>query len=313
MLAIPERGFARSVEVHNTNLDVLADWIEASLLFPEETEISSVQVVDLLSEAQIYERQAFAWERVDDAWTELRRRQECLGDSSPFAIEPIRLTRRTAWRDTPAYSFCLILSLAKWYPTWAKRFGRDYTEQGELFELVTRASLESLFIGWRFHLTGWTRTRANKLGAVVREIAALLGETIGKIERWTRPGANEAGLDLLCYRPFSDARVGVPVYLVQCASGGDWESKLHTPRLEIWQRLVEFAATPRKAFATPFAFLDEDFIRNCALVDGLLIDRCRLLSAGRENPDWIAPELRARLLAWLEPRIAQLPLADEVL
>ena len=312
MLALPERGIARSVEAHNVELDVLADWIEASVLFQEEPEISGAELVDLLCETQIYEQQAFAWERMGDAWAELRRRQDCLGGFSPLTIEPHRITRLTPWRDTPAHSFCVVLSLAKWYPKWASRFGHNYTEQGELFELVTRASLERLLPGWRFHLTGWARTRTNKLGAVVKDIAALLGESIGKIERWTKPTANEAGLDLLCYRPFVDARVGVPVYLLQCASGADWESKLHTPRLEIWRRLVEFAATPRKAFSTPFAFLDTDFVRNCVLVDGLLIDRYRLLSAGRDNLNWITAELRARLVAWLEPRVTQLPRAQEV-
>ena len=36
-----------------------------------------------------------------------------------------------------------------------------------------------------------------------------LGEMKGEIEPWENPGGNEAGLDLLFYRPFPDNRVGV--------------------------------------------------------------------------------------------------------
>ncbi len=136
---------------------------------------------------------------------------------------------------------------------------------------------------------------------------------MGDVGRWTRPRANEAGLDVLCYRPFPDGRVGVPVYLMQCASGGDWDGKLHTPNLDIWRNIVNFASVPKKAFATPFSFLDEAFIMNCGVVNGLLLDRYRLLSAAAVNPNWIPGDLTARIIAWVEPRIAALPRASQVL
>lgn len=315
MFALPKRGFARSVQSHNVQLDVLADWIEGSVLFTYENgeELSKAAVVDALCEAQIYERQDFAWERVSDAWSELRRRRAAAANAYPFAIEQDAVSRLVDWRDVSPHSFCLTLSFAKWYPDWAKTFGRDFTEQGELFELMTARALEALFSGWKFHLTGWARTRAKGLKKVVSEVASLLGERIGDVERWTRPKANEAGLDVLCYRPFPDARVGVPVYLLQCASGGDWEGKLHTPNLDIWRNIVSFAALPKKAFATPFSFLNNDFTINCGIVNGLLLDRCRLLSAGAVRPNWLSADIAARLVGWVEPRIATLPMASQAL
>lgn len=316
MLALPMRGIARSVEAHNVDLDVLSDWIEGSVLFTYENDekLSKVEAVDLLCEAQVYERQEFAWEIVSDAWGELRRRRAAMGvDTYPLHLEEDTAAHLVDWKTTPAHSFCLTLSLAKWYPDWARNFGRNFTEQGELFELMTQQALEALFDGWRFHRTGWARTRTSRLANVVAEVASLLSETIGRVERWTKPTANEAGLDLLCYRPFLDGRVGVPVYLLQCASGGDWEGKLHTPRLEIWRKIVEFAAMPRKAFATPFSFLDRDFVINCGLVDGLLLDRYRLLSAGAINPNWLSADVVERMVAWIEPRMVALPRASQVL
>jgi hypothetical protein len=238
----------------------------------------------------------------------LRRRESCVGNGSPFTVSGLRITRQyDSWQDTPAHSFCVLLSLAKWYREWARPFGSDYTEQGALFEDLTKESLEKLFSGWHIHQTGWTRTRTNRLATVVDEVADHLGESKGVIERWTRPTANEAGLDLLCYRPFPDRRVGVPVYLMQCASGGDWEGKLHTPNLNIWRHIVQFAAMPKKAFATPFAFLEDEFIRNSALVDGLLLDRYRLLSVADTEEEWVSRSLRRRIIRWARPRVRTLP------
>ena len=315
MFAFPQRGIARSVEAHNVDLDVLSDWIEGSVLFIYENgeAVAKANIVDSLCDAQIYERQAFAWEIVSDSWGELRRRRASMGDTYPLQLGADTVERLVDWRQVPAHSFCLTLSFAKWYPEWARGFGSDFREQGELFELMTREALEALFQGWKFHLTGWSRTHRKKLGKVVAEVAGLLSESVGKVEQWTKPTANEAGLDLLCYRPFLDGRVGVPVYLLQCASGGNWQDKLHTPNLDIWMKIVQFAAKPRKAFATPFPFLDHDFVMNCNLVNGLLLDRYRLLSAGAANPNWLSVGLAQRMIAWMEPRIAALPRATQVL
>ncbi len=310
MLALPTKGLYRSVNVHNSNLDVFCDWIEASLLFSEDKELTGADIIDVLIEEELYDRQDFAWEFVSDALNEIRRRQSWLATGCPIEIRGIRLTKRVAWREIPAYSFCLTLSLAKWYPEWARSFGTNFTQQGELFELLTETSLRLILSGWTIQPTGWTRARTSELPTVVSKVAALLGEAVGDIGRWASPRAKEAGLDLLCYRPFPDNRVGMPVYLTQCASGRDWEGKLHTPRLEIWSKLIQFASAPKKAFATPFAFLDDEFLRNCALVDGMLLDRYRLLSPARQNPDWVPEELKTSLVTWLEPRVIRLPLVE---
>jgi hypothetical protein len=307
MFAVPTVGFARSVTTNNVSLDVLADWIEANVLLGDEEQLSNASLIDVLCEEQICDHQSMAADIISDGWTELRRRKKCIGRAWPIGIARGRITCEQSWQDVPAHSFCILLALAKWYKGWARTFGNDHTEQGELFELLTQKSLESQFRGWRTHRTGWSRTHARKLDAIVEEVALLLGEAKGSVKRWAKLSANEAGLDLLLYRPFNDARVGIPVYLTQCASGGNWEEKLHTPELKIWNRIIDFVAQPRKAFATPFSFIDTDFERNCNLVDGLLLDRYRLLAAGDENPEWIPRDLRDRLIAWCRPRVSSLP------
>lgn len=306
MLELPSRGINRSIRVHNVKLDVFCDWIEGSVLF-KDGEVSSTDVVDALIEEQIYDNQDFASEMANNAWTELRRRLYCIGNQAPFFISANRITRIREWQDAPAYSFCILLALANWYKRWAIQFGSDYTEQGEIFELLTKESLKLQFSGWQIYQTGWTRTKAVKLAEVVDEIANQLGECKGNIERWASLNANEAGLDLLCYRPFIDNRVGIPVYLTQCASGADWRDKLKTPDLDLWTKIIQFTAQPQRAFATPFAFLDEDFIKNCVIVNGMLLDRYRLLAAAKLAKNWESQLLKERIVMWAGSRVSKLP------
>lgn len=309
MLSLPTRGVKLSIREHNSRLDALCDWLEGSLLFDED-EVSRTDVIAALIQEHIYENQDFAAEMVESAWTELQRRQSCIGNNAPLSVTSRRLTRHRTWQDVPAHSFCVLLALAFWHREWAHQFGADYTEQGELFELVTSMSLSTQLPGWVIHHTGWSRTNAVKLVDVVTDIATRLGESTGDLARWTEPNANEAGLDLLCYRPFPDNRVGVPLYLTQCASGSNWERKLKQPDLDLWQQIIHFAASPQRAVAIPFALVDEEFPRKCILVKGMLLDRYRLLAASQIRDDWVPQELKQRIIRWANPRVATLPRRD---
>lgn len=310
MLELPTAGIARSVNEHNSKLDVFSDWLEASLLF-SDGEISHTDVVDALIDNKIYDVQGFANDWVSTTWGEIMRRQKTIGNGSPFKIVSNRITRKLLWKDVPAHSYCLMLSLVNNYSDlkqkWKKELKTDYNEQGELFELLTKESLEKQFPGWSFYHTGWSRASATKLERIVDEISDQLGETKGDLKIWSSPDANEAGLDLLFYRTFADNRVGIPVYLLQCASGENWTKKLHTPDLKTWTKVVLFAATPRKAFSTPFALEESTFRMYCNLVDGLLLDRYRLLMPAGPSKDWLSDDLKDRIIKWVEPRISTLP------
>ena len=94
---------------------------------------------------------------------------------------------------------------------------------------------------------------------------------------------------------------------MQCASGKHWIDKLHEPDLDVWTKIVLFAAKPRKAFAIPFALLEEEFMRRCNQVDGMLLDRYRLLGAGRYNTEWVPDCLKDEIIDWITPRLKTLP------
>ncbi len=311
MIVIPEVGMRYSARQHNVKLDALCDWIEANVLFEEESGFSQSEAVDVLLEEEVYGQRDFAWEMVEDAWRELQRRVKCVATGASFSVSGQRIRGHGSWRDNPAHAFCLLLAFAKWYRCWSREFGEDYTEQGDLFEEMTKQSLQKQFSGWSIYRTGWSRTNTTDLISIVKEVASRLGESVGEVGRWTTSRAKDAGLDLLCHRPFPDKRVGVPVFLIQCASGADWLDKLHTPDIKIWTKIVIFTVQPKKAFATPFALLDDAFRMNCNIVDGMLLDRYRLLAPGNGETDWLSQPLRDRLLAWMEPRVADLPRYDE--
>jgi hypothetical protein len=312
MLTLPSKGFSRSVNEHNVDLNICCDWLEASALYLNE-EIAGSDIVDVLREKEIYEDQDFAWALVSDALNTMRNRALMMGASYPVTIEATRIRAKDSWEFFPAYSFCLALSIASSYAEWARAFGRDYTEQGALFEALTAESVAISFHGWTIHPTGWTRTRTQRLNSIVTEIAQRLGEATGDLLRWTRDTAKEAGLDLLFYRPFPDGRVGIPVYLCQCASGEGWERKLKAPDLRVWCKIIPFASDPKKAFAMPFTVSDSEFVRHSNSVDGLLLDRQRLLLPGLNNRNWVSADLSEGLINWTRPRTRTLPVIDNEL
>ena len=308
MLAFPTHGFSQPTGIppevtHNVELDILCDWIEGSVLFDQE-DISTTDVVDVLIREDVYENRDLASNIVSRAWNELKRRLKWIGSGSPFLFSRRKIQSLHSWQENPAYSFCVLLSMSKCYDYWSTKLGASgYAKQGQLFESLTKASMENQFSDWEIYQTGWSATNPVKLSDVVNEVANRLGEEEGNIKPWENPDGNDAGLDLLCYRPFPDNRVGVPVYLVQCASGKNWFHKLNEPDLKVWKKMILFVATPKKAFAIPFALLDEEFREKCNRVDGMLLDRYRLLAAANYNGTWISDSLGQEIIDWVTPRL----------
>jgi hypothetical protein len=306
MLELPNVGIAPSTTKHNCDPYCVADWVEGTVLFLGQ-EFAEADAVDVLMENSVYRKQDFAWEFITRVWYEIRRRNEWLGDGYPIELRDRRAVPKHQWQDVPAHSLCLLLSFAKWYPNWVSSLPRDYLVQGRLLEEITAEALKIEMADWKVHVTGWSRSSSQQLQKKVRDIANLLGEPVGNVERWTKPKAKDAGLDVVCYRPFPDGRAGIPVYLFQCASGTDWDEKLHTPELKIWTRLVEFTVNPSKAFVTPFALSDEEFTIASNRVDGLFIDRHRLLAPARRTVSWLSAPLGAEVVNWLTARVQKLP------
>jgi len=300
------RGFRRSIEEQNIATNLLADWMEGCALFGEERRLSGSALVGFLVEEEIYDDQDFCWQAIDDGLNELRRRSK-LNSGFSLSVSDRHIDRLVpSWQEVPVHSFLLLLTLAQRYDKWTKVMPIDYTLQGHLFEDVTRESLTFQLPDWTIHPTGWTQTHHSMLSTLVADIAGRLGELQGDVRAWTPPAAKDAGLDLLCYRPFPDGHVGVPLLMIQCASG-DWNEpgKIKTPDIDIWTKIVTFASTPKRAFATHFCFLRDEFRQVAGMVNGVLLDRYRLLGTKAEH-EWASAPLRKKLREWVGARVAKL-------
>lgn len=309
MLRLPETGVQLSVKKHNVEIEVVADWIEGSTIF-SDGKLSQTDAVDILTENNVYRDQSFALEMLGTVWLELARRARALGDSAPFAINGRRIQRTAGWREAPGYSFCLLLSLQTWYRTWAETFGDDYTEQGALFERLTEECL--CHLGWETRRTGWAPGQPARIRDVVSEVADHIGEPEigGMIDEWLSDNANDEGLDIVCSSPFRDRQGGRPLYFFQCASGANWQSKVYTPNPEVWRKIISFTTIPQRGFALPFSLTTRDFKRWAGLVNGMMLDRCRLIpTADGDHLSWISPDLARDLVRWMRPRVRTIPLS----
>lgn len=304
MLPLPTLSVSRSIDAHNIDFGIVADWIEASLHFAPSEEISLADVTDVLLADYVYDDEQFCQEGVEGVWLELQYRATRMGAGAAFNFEPRRVTPVCdSWGQKPAAAFCLLLSLSRVYQGWAKSLGPDYTVQGELFERIAEESVRTLLTDWRILRTGWSREDPKPLRDVVSDVSDHLGLISQSIEPWANENANEAGLDIVLHRDLGDQATAAPVLLMQCSSGKNWKTKRKAPDLDVWNKLITFVNTPARALAIPFALTRNQMKETGNIVDGPVLDRCRILGAG---DGWLSDDLAEQLVDWLNGKLGLL-------
>jgi hypothetical protein len=308
MLGLPEKAFRHPESSKRLDEFQLADWLEGSITFAANS-ISQYDVADVLQEnhlTSVTELQLAknnATSTLESTWNELARRSKCLGQSSTYRVSKVRIDRVCDWQASPVFAFCLLVGLIPTYRSAFKAFS-DYTEQGELFEQITMSALSEM--GWNVHGVGWSKQGANSIAEKVEKAARFIGvdPLEDATEKWTAPKAKDAGLDVICQYVFADGWSGKPVILMQCASGENWEDKLHTPDINTWKKLVDFHTTPLRGLSMPFVVRPERF-RRAAIRDALilLLDRNRLAIPHKLPTDWISQELASSLNRWMNQRV----------
>lgn len=312
MLGLPEKGMASSSNKHNCDYEFICDWIEASLLF-ERDRLSKSDVIDCLLENGIYKEQDFAKLLVDDAWKVVGDRFTLLGNPLGIRVGRESISKSGEWTDYPAYSFCMALSCSQLYPSWEAGCSDEFSTQGLLFERLSFESFTQLLPGWELKLIGWSPQNPGKLKDTVHEIISYLKEHPGsELDVHVSSYANEMGLDLLAYYSYKDQHANSLTMMVQCASGKNWKEKKRTPDLALWNKVVNFNSPPAKAFVMPFSFADrQSFRKETVSVQGMFIDRYRLLNPTGRSVDWVSKEVNDDLLDWLWPRVSSLPLEND--
>jgi len=281
---------------------VYADWVECSALFQDES-ISKADVKECFSEINSFDSETGSSE-IDDIWSELERRKRLLGSQYPLKIERNRIKlSATSWKDYPAYSYCTLLSYSKSNKEWMHNYCNDYQKQGDLFEHVSKAALMYILKDWDTILTGWSRSNPTNIKNKIKDIANTFGTTIGQIS----PDSDDkdGGVDILCYRKFSDARGNYPAFFIQCATGANWTDKRMTDALKLWRHWIYFYSPSllSRGLAVPFAFGDETFRQTQVKGDCLVLDRIRLLAQDVQESEWIPGNILKEISSWIEKKI----------
>ena len=305
MIVIPNRGMARSVKKHRVNFEFLTEWIEASVLFTDD-ELSRADVCDRLVEEQKYDSQDFAKEIVNAAWDEIERRERLCSGAYAITVDREWIRRTEDWEARPAHVFCTLLSISAAYDWWVEEFGQDYTEQGELFEVLTASALQAIAPDWRTYLTGWSKSNTAGFKSIADEVSRLIGNGNPDLDLWNDDDAKDMTLDILFYKSFPDGRQGFPYFMVQCASGANWPTKMRDPDLSVWSNIVRPITKPMRGVAIPHCCSERDFHQHCVKTEGLFLDRCRLLAASQVNNTWLPDSVGDRIKKWATPRVDKL-------
>ncbi len=308
MLRIPEIGFNRSVRKPNVNPQIFGDWVEASALFGDG-EIRKGDIVDVLLDSQVlYEdSQELAEEITQIGWdvVEMRKRCGCIPESLVTSQSLVKDTSN--WDKWPVRSFLILLSLTTLYPEWAS-IDRNSTKQGDLFESVVEESCPALLPDWEVYRSGWSPENPINFDSMVKDICVRLNTNgPGNIKELTSSNVKDAGLDIVCYRNYSDLNEAFPVILLQCASGKNRKQKIYEPSAKLWGKLLNTAITPSTGMALPFV-IDREGIKKIAEGNNIIFDRSRILSTMTERNIKLSDGLSSRLIKWMEQKIENLPI-----
>ena len=203
-----------------------------------------------------------------------------------------------------------MLSLLRIYPDWAKEFS-DFSKQGSLFEQVVKEICSVIFTDWTVLRVGWSSENSIRLTALVNCLCEHL-HTKGAtdLQDWITEEQKDGGLDIVCYRKFSDQREAMPTFFLQCASGKNWRTKVQTPNAAEWQKFLNSAVQPGTGIVAPFVVEDKELRLAGLQGQVIVIDRLRMLDVVHRESLRLADNLNEKIIAWVEERMVVLPQAN---
>lgn len=248
----------------------LADWLELTALLAFDGNASRGDLERNLRRASLVElREDQAIEnKTLDVFDELEQRWKAADTAYPFEIDYGTLQIRSAWREFPAYIFCLCLSY----------FGARNSEPRKLFELVSGIAAKAFLFGDAVNFGAPRSDLSSSFAKAVSELCELIGEGGGFNEIPTL-GQKDAKLDLVAWRNFPDRYSNKLLMLGQCASGADWEGKLRelNPRAFFANWTQETPSSPLiSSVFIPHRIERQKWRRVALNADGIIFDRCRI-------------------------------------
>jgi hypothetical protein len=317
MLPLPESCY--------TSSEVLASWIELSLLAEDDGLAVRGTVAETLRDSGLFDDRsgdssssdrgtvdAPSTEKVGEVWRVLQSRQAILGPAWPFDLTADRMTRksdRAELNSVAAYTAMLLIEAAtlKWYGGIAIQSGDGIRTW---FEHIATASIGSLLGGRAVRFgapfpSDWPRG----FPARVERLAGMFDclHRPQDIETHASPQQQDDSLDIVARWKLGDEAPSSACVLVQCATGANWRTaKPGQPNLTTWRRYVSWTGPTLKAIAVPFALRGPDVLTQASVAhgDAVVFDRLRL-AAGRPD-EHIDATLRSDLERWCRQRLGLL-------
>lgn len=253
------------------NIDVLADWAEASCFFGHLKFISRSEIESALEESGIANTET----KIGDIWGEINRRHFIASIAHPIVCKQEELERLGNWSYSPAYAFQLLLALRSYFPSMSISVSK-FNKAAKMFEQITTHALSGYLEKCPVANIGSPRA-----GDIPRNfckcldyIAKELREKRGIIRQF-QCSTKDENVDIVAWHPFKDGRPGQMIILTQCAAGKDWKTKMGEISLDVWRQYINWLVEPLKAFAFPFVCVQHEWDYRSRM-GGILLDRLRI-------------------------------------
>lgn len=243
-------------------------------------------------------------------WAELRRRKRILKGGYPFKVRGDLLEEDGDLASAPSFFFLLGVAMNARFPGARQDKAVDDGRKAEtLFEHVVTAAAKGLFGGAAVRF-GWPADTGDHKSIVqrIRDLAEKLEVTAEKLDGKIDAAEKDIGLDVVGRLLLGDSEFGTVTFLVQCATGRNWESKKAEPPADRWEDLIHWESKLVRAVAVPWWWAKRcDYKRGFRRFNkAVVLDRARIL-LGRPD-DGLARADKNSILRWTEAQVAQLPM-----
>lgn len=210
----------------------------------------------------------------EQVWSELRRRKVLFGSNWPLVLSGNRLRKRASCRSDTLifYRYLCLLAL-----------GDLDDEDRKLFEELVRDAISPHF-GSNALRIGHPASagQSTSFRERVLNYGSVAAFTHTELLAAPLPHDKDMGLDVVGWHAFSDGRGGNLHFLLQCATGRNWQGKWDDVKMPLLLPHINWAVTPVRVFCVPVvARMPQDqWIRMCRQA-GVVLDRPRLLEIAK--------------------------------
>jgi hypothetical protein len=234
------------VDLEVGTIELLADWLETSLLISASGHFALDRVLTLVDEEL-----NIAPERTSMAVGVMEKRADALADLYPFEVmHGLAIMRRREAKLQNAYATLLFLTPA----SIARQAvpGLSTTDMGELLEEIAEQALANLWgQGGDAVRFGYPSRygRPQDFNQAVEWLAKRIGIEPGRGYR--PPRRKDGGVDVVAWRRFVDKRPGFPVALAQCTIQEEAFTKTTDIDTRLWATWLAMDSDPMSLLVLP--------------------------------------------------------------